>query len=144
MRSGPEIKAQAVARVYAGESRRAVAEDCGVSDSTVREWLKLAESRETAQGKELARSAEEISRAITEKERGTRELLLDRLAAVVPESVSVREIATAYGILTDKSMLAKGQPTSIVGRSDMDSEIRNLLEQMKENDAKVAADGDSD
>lgn len=36
--------------------------------------------------------------------------------------------------------LAKGQPTSIVGHQDMDSEIERLLGQMADNDEKAVTD----
>ncbi len=40
-------------------------------------------------------------------------------------------------IAGEQMALAKGQPTSIVGHQDMDSEIERLLGQMADNDEKA-------
>lgn len=108
----PDAKATAVARVLAGESRRKVAAGLGVSDGTVRRWVGKAERRETAQEEKLAEQAAEVVADIEARQREARAVLLERIVALVPDSDSLREVATAYGIVTDKVLLAEGKPTS--------------------------------
>jgi transposase-like protein len=110
-----EQKAQAVARVVAGEHRRAVARDVGVSDATVRRWLAGAERRATAQEKVFGELADDIAERIRERQEELREALLRRMGDLIPATDDLRAVATAYGILTDKALLAAGKPTRIHG-----------------------------
>lgn len=113
----PEEKAQAVGRVLAGESREQVAKDIGVAASTVKRWIAAAQRSETDAEKTLAQSAEEIGERLKQKQEEVRELLLDRIESLIPQSKSLKDVSTAYGIVTDKMLLAQGKPTSIHGQA---------------------------
>jgi transcriptional regulator with XRE-family HTH domain len=108
-----EEKAQAVARVMAGESRRQVANDTGVGASTVKRWVAAANTPVTEVDVLLAEDAGDIAERIRQRQAQVRELLLDRLFALAPDTRSLKECAIAYGIVTDKALLAAGKPTSI-------------------------------
>jgi transposase-like protein len=108
-----EEKARAVARVMAGESRRQVARDMGVGFSTVKRWVAAANNPVTDVDELLAVDAGDIAERIKQRQTQVRELLLDRLFALAPDTRSLKEVAIAYGIVTDKALLAAGKPTSI-------------------------------
>lgn len=111
-----EEKAQAVARVRSHDAtRQEVADDLGCSVNTVKTWLK--QTPETALEKTVADRVAEISEQISQKQAETRQALLDRVAELVPECGSLKDVATAYGIITDKALLAAGKPTSIQGQA---------------------------
>lgn len=103
-----------------------------IGATTIRRWVSAAERRETADEKKLARTAMEIAESIKKKEAEAREALLDRLVAKAAECEdNVQQIATAYGILTDKANVAAGRPTGIVGKSpdERDADIERLLQE---------------
>ncbi len=115
-----EQKTQAVARVFAGEHRRAVARDLGVSDATVRRWCAVADRRATAREKarrepdlSWADEADDLAERIRERQEEVRDALLRRIADLIPATDDLRAVATAYGIVTDKALLAAGKPTKI-------------------------------
>jgi transposase-like protein len=134
-----EEKAAAVAQVLAGQaSRRQVADQLGVSDSTVRRWMGEAERRETAQEKDLAERAEDLAEEIQDLQEQVRHQLLERIAALIPDTDSVRELGTVYGIVTDKSLLTRGKATGrteVIQKDSVDTEIANLLETMARREA---------
>lgn len=134
-----EEKAAAVAQVLAGQaSRRQVADQLGVSDSTVRRWMGEAERRETAQEKDLAERAEDLAEKIQDLQEQVRHQLLERIAALIPDTDSVRELGTVYGIVTDKSLLTRGKATGrteVIQKDSVDTEIQDLLETMARREA---------
>jgi transposase-like protein len=134
-----EEKAAAVAQVLAGQaSRRQVADQLGVSDSTVRRWMADVERRETAQEKDLAERAEDLAEKIQDLQEQVRHQLLERIAALIPDTDSVRELGTVYGIVTDKSLLTRGKATGrteVIQKDSVDTEIANLLETMARREA---------
>ncbi len=138
----PEERATAVGRVLAGESRRKVADAMGVSDSTVRSWVKQSESRETAGAQELANRARAIADEISHLETIARHRLITRIADLAEKATDLDQVAKAYARVTDKALLAAGKPTSIVRNQDqVDHEIEKLLEEMadRERDRDRAA-----
>jgi transposase-like protein len=112
-----EAKATAVARVEVGESVPAVAESIGTAASTLRRWVNASRRSETLDEKKLADDVEKIAERITVKQTEARELLLDKLVKLVPQTDDLMAIAKAYGIVTDKALLAAGKPTSIHGNT---------------------------
>lgn len=137
----PDQKATAVARVLAGESRRKVAGDMGVSDATVRRWMAQAESCETAQEQKLAEDAATIRARIERKQEEVRDLLLDRIRDLIPETEDLRAVATAFGIVTDKSLLTAGKPTGIHEHRSTDPLDVELEQLISEEAARRAAAG---
>jgi transposase len=114
----------------AGESRRKVAADMNVSDGTVRRWLERAERRESAQDEKMADDAASLAERIAAKQEQVREQLLRRIAELAPTTDDLRAVATAYGIVTDKSLLTAGKPTGIHehrASDPLDAEIEQLL-----------------
>ena len=61
----------------------------------------------------LADEAGDIAERIKRRQAQVRELLLDRLFALARDARNLKEVAIAYGIVTDKALLAAGKPTSI-------------------------------
>lgn len=111
-----EQKAQAVARVRTADATaKQVAADLGCSINTLRTWLK--QTPRTESEKTIAERVAQISDQIEQKQAETRQALLDRVAELVPECGSLKDVATAYGIITDKALLAAGKPTSIQGQA---------------------------
>ena len=131
-RATTEQQAHAVARVEAGESQREVAADFAVSHTTIGRWIEGARRAETDHEKKVASAAMEIAASIKKREAEARLALLDRLVSMASDcGDNVQQIATAYGILTDKANVAQGRPSSIFGRSpdERDAEIERLLEE---------------
>lgn len=110
-----EVKAQAVARIRAGEATATqIAEEIGASHNTVKEWERKAERPpETDAEKRLADKIDGIHERIEAKQESIREKLLDRIEELVPTEMDLRSATTAYGIITDKQLLAQGKPTAI-------------------------------
>ena len=133
----PKERATAVARVMAGESRRAVARSMGVSDSTVRVWVRAAESRGTAQENALADAAVSIAEQIEALQEKARLALIKRALELAPGADSIRDVMWAYGVATDKARLAAGKPTAITKSVDqMDVEIDTMLAEMARREAE--------
>lgn len=137
-RYSEEQKAEAIALVDAGErSRCSIAEELGCSDSTVRRWIAAAERRETAGEKTLAAKAEALSEQIKATQSEVRQALLARLSELIPDTESLKDVATAYGIVTDKELLAAGKPTQIHGQAiaipetDDPSELERTAEELR-------------
>ena len=125
-------QAEAVGLVLAGRSRREAGRALGVSEATVRRWMAQVERRTSTQEKEVARMAEDFAGRIREKEAEAREKLLDRILEFEGPA-SLRDLAVAYGVLTDKARLATGQPTEIVNversfRADIEALSNEELE----------------
>lgn len=122
-------RATAVARVLAGESRRKVAQDMGVSDATVRRWIGKAERRETAQGMSLAEKAQGIAEQIEHWETIARDRLIQRIAELAVFSHDLTAATNAYDKLGQRALLRAGKPTSITQTksSDVDEAIERLL-----------------
>lgn len=113
-----EQKAQAVALVNAGEtSRTKIAKKLGCSKSTISRWVASADRAETEPEKSLAEKAGEIAETIKVRQQEIRNILLDRIGELVPETNNLQAVATAYGIVTDKALLAEGKPTTIQGQA---------------------------
>lgn len=126
-------KATAVARVLAGESRRKVADDMGVARSTLGRWVEQADGpAETDRSKKLAEDAATIRAGIEQKQEEVRQALLNRIAELIPKTDDLRAVATAFGIVTDKSLLTAGKPTGIHehrSKDPLDLEIEQLLDE---------------
>lgn len=132
-RKTPEQKAVAVARVLAGESRRQVASEFGVSDSTVRGWVAKAEQRDTAQDKDLAKRAQAALEEIEHWQEIARHALIQRLVELAPKSEDLDKVASAYERITKSSLLGRGKATGrteVIQRDSIDTEIATLLEEM--------------
>jgi len=138
-----EQKAETVAEYLLTGSRRHARLFSGADPKTVRGWLKASDSPCSPDEQEMVDRAREIVVAKRAGLEAAYQRAVELQHRDLPNA-GFRDRSGFLKIAGEQMALAKGQPTSIVGRSDMDSEIRNLLEQMKENDAKVAADGDSD
>ncbi len=67
----------------------------------------------TAKARCLADEAADIAERIKERQAEVRERLLQRIATRIPKTDSLKDLAIAYGIVTDKALLAAGKPTSI-------------------------------
>ena len=112
-----EQKAQAVARVKTGDNTiEQIAKDVGCTDSTLRRWVSEV-SAEITDEKTVAERVAEITEQIEQKQVETRKALLDRIEQLVPQAKSLKDVATAYGILTDKMLVAQGKPTTIQGQA---------------------------
>lgn len=132
-RPTPDAKATAVARVLSGESRRQVASEMGVAESSVRRWVNAAESRETAQAIDLAEKAQAIAEEIVHLQEQARHALITRVVELAPKSDDLDKVANAYSKITDKSLLTRGkatQRTETISRDSIDGEIAQLLEEM--------------
>ena len=110
-----EQKAHAVARVHTGESVNKVASDIGCSRASLKEWLDKVPQSGTE--KTVSERVSEITEQIEQKQAETRKALIDRIGELVPECGSLKDVATAYGILTDKMLVAQGKPTQIQGQA---------------------------
>lgn len=138
----PEQRATAVGRVLAGESRRAVAKDMGIADSTVRSWVKASETRETAGAQELAQRAQVIAEEIEHLQEAARHALIRRIVELAPRSDDLDKVANAYAKVTDKSLLTRGKPnqrTETISKDSIDGEIAGLLEEMARREQSGAA-----
>jgi transposase-like protein len=137
MRFTNEQKAQAIARVRSGDSPQLVAQELGCTERTVRRWA-VDCPRMSDEKKDLAERVAEISERIEQKQIETREILIQRIAELVPQTDDLRAVATAYGIVTEKALLTAGKPTSIhadAGISIPDDasadELRKLADQLR-------------
>lgn len=139
-----EQRATAVARVLAGESRRAVARDMGISDSTVGGWVKAAESGESERALNLAERAQKIAGEIEHWETIARERLIRRIVELAPASEDLAAVTNAFAKLSDKALLRAGKPTSITQTreaSDVDDAIERLLRQHDEAEMDASRNG---
>lgn len=137
-----EQRATGVARVLAGESRRKVAGEMGVSDATVRRWITQSERRETAQDLDLADRAHKIADQIEHWETIARERLIRRVVELARESEDLAAVTNAYSKVTEKAMLRAGKPTSITKSVDqMDTEIEQMLATMAERESVGSRNG---
>lgn len=138
-----ESRARAVARVLAGESRRAVAADTGIAASTIRAWLATTQSPETAGDVRLADRAQAIAGDIEHHETIARDRLIQRIVELAPTSEDLVAVTNAYAKLSDRALLRAGKPTSITGTVDgMDAEIERMLSEMAERETAASGDGD--
>lgn len=105
-----ETKAQAVARIQAGDATASkIAEELGASHNTVNDWVrKAAKLPETDSEKKQAETIDGIRARIEEQQERLRDQLLGRMADLIPGEEDLRAVATAYGIVTDKQLLAQG------------------------------------
>jgi len=118
-RYNKETKAQAVARIKAGDkTASAIAIELGAGHNTVLKWVADYEAEQTGTDseKELATAVNEIRESIERKQEEVRDLLLKRIEALIPSTDDLKAVATAYGIVTDKQLLAQGKPTSITAQ----------------------------
>lgn len=137
-----EQRTAAVARVLAGESRRKVAKDMGIAQSTVSGWVKAAQSAETERFRKMGEKAEGIAEQIENLQETARLMLLERVVELVPSTDGLKDVMWSYGVATDKSRLGKGQPTSITKSVDqMDSEIEQMLATMAEREKSGSRNG---
>lgn len=85
------------------------ARETGMSTTTVRAWKSGwdTEGIPEAVAEAQVETLDEFVNDATE----VRNLLLARMRDLAPESKNLREVATALGILDDKIVRAKGQPT---------------------------------
>jgi transposase-like protein len=116
----PAQKSEALAYYLTTGSMSAAARQMGCSVSTVKTWVddaQLNPSAETVDQNEIVDEAERIAQAIRDKQEQVREKLLDRLAFLAKDSTDLKGVATAYGIVTDKALLAQGKPTAITGEA---------------------------
>ena len=93
------VRAEAVARVEAGEARRRVAREIGVNEATIRGWE--ANTRNPTPGspqERVRKTADEISEEIAEAQRECRRILIQRLRNELPNAKArPAELATVYG-----------------------------------------------
>jgi transcriptional regulator with XRE-family HTH domain len=98
------VRAEAIARVEAGEARRRVAREIGVNEATIRGWER--NTRNPPPGSMQARvrqSADDLSREIQAAQTECRLILIERLRDELPTAKArPAELATVYGILSDK------------------------------------------
>lgn len=84
--------------------------ETGVPENTVRDWRNAWAKDGPPATVEQLRTAE-LDRYVEATSR-VRDLALQRLEEVIPDTKSARELATTFGILDDKLTRAKGLPTS--------------------------------
>lgn len=123
-------RATAVARVLAGESRRKVAGEMGVSPRTVRRWLDEAERADTPRAQTLAERAQAIADEIEHWETIARHRLIERIACLAVDSEDLAAATNAYSKLSEKALLRAGKPTGIHehrASDPLDAEIEQLL-----------------
>lgn len=108
-------KADALARLLNGESKRSVAKDMQVSRSTLGRWEAEADADTTGKLKALAESHAELRRELRE------EVIVaayERTLEALPKA-SAKDAATIAGIAEDKALLAQGKPTHITGNAGL-------------------------
>ena len=83
------IRAEAMARVEAGEARRRVARGIGVSEATIRGWERsTANPAPGSPQKRVRKTADEISEEIAEAQRECRRILIQRLGDELPNAAT--------------------------------------------------------
>jgi transposase-like protein len=125
------------ARVYAildandGNVKR-TARDTGIAVQTVRDW-KLKREREGSLPVEIEAALHAAQLELVENTSRVRDKVLDRLEREVDDPAaraSIKDLATTYGILTDKVRLIEGKPTSV---SEDGNSVGSLpIEQVRE------------
>jgi transposase-like protein len=116
----PAQKSEALAVYLTTHSLNAAARKMGCSPSTIKTWVEDAQLEGPigpGDQNEIVDEAERIAQAIRDKQEQVRETLLDRLAFLAKDSTDLKGVATAYGIVTDKALLAQGKPTAITGEA---------------------------
>jgi transposase-like protein len=115
----PAQKSEALAVYLTTGSLSAAAREMGCAVSTVKQWVEREQSSgiEGENHSPIVDEAERIAQAIRDKQEQVRETLLDRLAFLAKDSTDLKGVATAYGIVTDKALLAQGKPTAITGEA---------------------------
>lgn len=153
-----DTKKVAIARVHAGEAARAVAKDMGIeNERAVQRWYAIAIERyphlftDRPDDEEVHREASEIADKIKQKQEENREALLDRIADVVPYTDSVKDLAFAYQVITDKARVAEGKPTSIMGEAlglpegEADvSQLENAADELRRRREAITSGEDED
>ena len=119
----PEFKAEILAKVQAaGGVVLRVAEETGIARQTIEYWIEQEERyAEFRQQKQLD---------LATKYEFNLHRLTDSIATQNLESVPLGQKATAVGILTEKMLLLRGQPTSInlnIGRDDLFALLQQSL-----------------
>jgi hypothetical protein len=110
----------------------------------VRRWVAAAKRSETAQEKKLAAEAAEIADDIEERLVEARDKLLSRLVEVTPFAKGVQPLSIAFGVISDKLALARGEPTDRhehLTQTDFDREVAELTAQVKGNSSNGKANG---
>jgi transposase-like protein len=134
----PDEKATAVAQVLAGESRREVARRMGITETSVRRWVKEADGRETSRAQELAEKAQAIAEEIEHWQELARHALIRRIVELAPRSEDLDKVAGAYEKVTKSSLLSRGKATGrteVIQKDSVDTEIQDLLETMARREA---------
>ena len=102
----PEFKAEIIAQVKAnGGSTLRVSEETGIARQTIDYWIKQEE--------QYAQFRQQKQLDLATKYEFNLHRLTDSIASQDLESVPLGQKATAVGILTEKMLLLRGQPTSI-------------------------------
>ncbi len=131
-----EQKAETVAEYLLTGSKPKARAVLGIDRKTISKWLRAAESPLCPQDQETIARAREI----VEAKRVGLERAYQRAVELqhrdLPDA-GFRDRTGFIKIAGEQMALAKGQPTSIVGHQDMDSEIERLLGQMADNDEKA-------
>ena len=138
-----------MALVRVGYSNRSAARAVGASETAVRRWVAGAERRETTREKDIDARARAIRERLLMKQEAARERLLDRIVASA-EAATLRDAAVAFGILSDKARLERGEPTQIVrsegvfeeyvrslSGKDLEAELADLMEPVRIGDTEV-------
>lgn len=99
-----EQRAQVLAMVAASDSVGAVARDTGIPHQTIRTWI--------AQQDRYAELRTVKAASLDQRLEQTQSLLLDAIPGKISDA-TLAQTATAFGIVTDKLQLLRGQPTSI-------------------------------
>lgn len=111
----PAQRSEALAVYQLTGNMSAAAREVGATINAVKRWIQMAELQETEADKTLAEDSERRAEAIRDTQERVRQALLDRMVLLAGQVENVRDAATAYGILTDKALLAQGRPTQIHG-----------------------------
>lgn len=114
-----EFKAQAVARVLAGESQAGVARDLGLRRPTLASWVHAVERASSEQPEKeqtLAERAHELAE-IALREMDQAWLASIRRVNELAPKADMRDAVGAVKILGEQRALAQGKPTSIHGEA---------------------------
>lgn len=107
-----EHKAEVLVRLAAnGGNVKRTARETSVAEQTIRDWKKQAERGQTPATVQAAIPA--AADDFASKAETVRDLMLDELEAqVLNNELKGRDLIVGIGVLTEKSLLARGQATS--------------------------------
>jgi hypothetical protein len=112
-------------------SYKEAAASVGCSITTVKKWEREHGVADSGDEKSVEELVVEKVADLRIRQEEARSKLMDRIIALVPEEASLRDATWSYGVLTDKSLLSRGQPTSIV-ENVSPGDARKALEQKRD------------